>query len=163
VLAERRRKFFVTRGGGLLCLLREHRKRRFQSVREISRGGERSGDRLLTIFEQRIEIIHERLHFIRIIAFDCPAASLAHRRETGAKTSKRRHGFLNEEHPAGDERYRQDDHRHVRPVAHRKLGMVARQLDDESNDHDHHRDHPDECSDEQAGTERALHDSVPMR
>ena len=51
----------------------------------------------------------------------------------------------------------------MRRMVHRELGMVPGQLDQQSNDRDEHRDHPDECSGEEARAERALHDSVPMR
>jgi hypothetical protein len=85
-LTERRREIVMARGVGLFCLLREHREGRLQSVREISCCREGSGDRTLTIFEQPIQIVHERLHFARMVAFDSLAASLAHQRESGAKS-----------------------------------------------------------------------------
>ncbi len=60
-------------------------------MREISCGGEGARDRTLAILEQRIQIIHERLHFARIVPFDSLAASVANpktdRRE-GSETAQ---------------------------------------------------------------------------
>jgi len=81
----------MARGAGLLRLLREHREGRLQSVREISCRSEGSGDRTLAILEQPIQLVHERLHFGRMVAFDSLAAPLAYRRQAGAKAPQRRH------------------------------------------------------------------------
>ena len=59
-LTERRRETVMARGAGLLRLLREHREGRLQPVREVSCRGEDSGDRTLTLVEQRIQVVHQR-------------------------------------------------------------------------------------------------------
>ncbi len=163
-LTERRREIVMARGAGLLCLLRQHREGRLQSVREISRRGEGPGDRALTILEQRVQIVHERLHFARIVAFDSLAASLAHRRQAGAKAPQRRHRSVHEEQAPHDEGSGEDSHHGViRRTGHRELRMIPGDLEQQGSDRDKHRGHPDERSDEEARAERALHDSVPMR
>ena len=62
---------------------------------------------------------------------------------------------------ASDQRHRPvDDRRHA---AHRKLPMVAHELEQQSGDRHEHRYHPAERADEEARAQRALHGSVPMR
>ncbi len=53
-------------------LVREDGERRLQTVREIARLGDRALDRFLSMLEQRVEIVDERLHLGRVRAFDSP-------------------------------------------------------------------------------------------
>jgi hypothetical protein len=161
-LPERRRQLVMPLGRRLLRLLRQHRQRRLQSVREIAGGGQGSGHGARAILEQRVQVVHQRLHLARIVALQSLTASLAHRREAGAQTSKRGQRPLHEKHSAGDERQGGDDHDDVRHVTRRDLGMVARQPDHRGDDRDQHGHHPDDGAGHEAGPERALH-SLPMR
>ena len=67
----------MTFGGGAFGLLRQHRQRGFETVCEIARLRERSAYRLVAVIEERVEIIHQRLHFGRIPSIDPAAAAVA--------------------------------------------------------------------------------------
>ena len=45
----------------------------------------RAADGLLPLVEQRVEIVDERLHFCRVLAFDAPITALVQSGKTGPK------------------------------------------------------------------------------
>ena len=74
----RGRQFVMPRRLGALGLLRQHRERRLQPVREVARLRQRAGHRPLAMLEQGVEIVDERLHLGRIDAVDPPLAAVVH-------------------------------------------------------------------------------------
>ena len=64
-----------------LGLLREHRQRRLQAVREVAGLGDRTADDLLAVVEQAVEVVDERLHFTGIGAFDAMLLVAVNRRQ----------------------------------------------------------------------------------
>ncbi len=68
--ANRRRTLTLPRRLQLFRLLRQHRQRRLQSMRQIARLRQRPPRNPLAMLQQRIEIVHQRLHFRRILPFD---------------------------------------------------------------------------------------------
>ena len=70
---------------GDLGFVGEHGQRRLQGVRQIARLRDRPLHGLIAQIQQRVEIVHHRLHFARIVAFDSLVSPIAHQRETGAK------------------------------------------------------------------------------
>ncbi len=65
-----------------ICLLRKHSQRRLQAVGQVSGFGQRPLHRFLAMFEQRIQIVHQRLHFCGIASVDPAFLTIAHRRQT---------------------------------------------------------------------------------
>ena len=59
-----------------LRLVRNDGERRLQAVRQVARLRDRTADGLLSLVEQRVEIVDERLHFCRVLAVDAPIAPL---------------------------------------------------------------------------------------
>ena len=67
----------MTAGGGALGVLRQDGERRLQAVCEIAGLGDRAVGHLLALAQQRIEVVHQRLHLGRIASLDlCTRAAL---------------------------------------------------------------------------------------
>ena len=78
LLRDRRGELGLAGGRGALGLLRQHRERRLQAVREIAGLADRAADRCVAMLEQRVEIVDERLHFARIASLRACASPLLH-------------------------------------------------------------------------------------
>ena len=77
-------------GIGAIGFVHQHRQRRFEAVREIAGFAERAADRVVAMIEQRVQIIHQRLNFGWIAAFEPPLAAVANGGQACAQFVERR-------------------------------------------------------------------------
>ena len=95
LLPEGRGEIVVTGSGGAIGLLRQHRQRRLQAMREIAGRRARAPDHLLALVQQLIQIGDERLHFYRVAAFEAAFAPVA-------QAAKPRPQLVDRAHAAAD-------------------------------------------------------------
>ena len=55
----------------------KHREWSFQSMGEVASFRESAPDNLFAVLQQRIEIVHQRLHFVRVGSFDSASGAIA--------------------------------------------------------------------------------------
>ena len=81
LLGHRRRELGLAGGRGAVRLVRQHRERRLEAVREIAGLGDRAAHRLLLVGEQRVQVGDERLDFGGIAPFDAAGGPALHVRQ----------------------------------------------------------------------------------
>ena len=86
----------------VVAFMRDHRERRLESVREIGRFRERAPHRFLAVVEQRVQLVHERLHFARIRPLHALLLAFADARELLVKPRHARQGASHQKQ-SGDE------------------------------------------------------------
>ena len=92
-----------------LSLVRENRQRRLQPVREVAGFRDRATNGLFTAVEQRVEVVHERLHFRRVGSIDATVAALVQSGETRSKVVDRRHATPHLQKPGDHRKHREQD------------------------------------------------------
>jgi hypothetical protein len=100
LLSQPGREFCMTLALGAIGFLREHREGRLQSMCEVSSFRERFAHTTVLVREQHIEIVDERLHFVRIPAFDLPFVSVVHGGEAVPQVRQRLEPADREPQPA---------------------------------------------------------------
>ena len=92
-LANRRREIGVAGRSGAVGLVRQDRQWRLQAVRQIAGFRDRAADRELAVFEERVQIVDERLHFGRIRPVELALDGLGEPGRGGCESSEtaRRH------------------------------------------------------------------------
>ena len=110
-------------------LVRENGQRSLQSVSEIARFGLCATHCLFTMLEKGIQIVNQRLNFVRIRAHHALVASFANGSQTRLQVFEGRHGISNEKKAAGDTAERNDRYpcamrqrHHIRKVEEKRAG-----------------------------------------
>jgi hypothetical protein len=135
--------------GGALGLLRQHGERRLQPVREITRFPEGAAHRAVAMFEQRVEIVDERLHLRRIPSLERALRAFLHVAEPLPHLGERDEPGTDDGEPRGERGGGQDRHE-VRAALDRQHDRP----DGEQAERPEHRAH------DHAAAER-LHDAGP--
>ena len=86
LLADRRGELALAGGAGAFGLARQQRQRRLETVREVAGLRNRALHRLLALFDQRVQVVDERLHLGGIVALR-PARRVPRARGRGASRS----------------------------------------------------------------------------
>ena len=99
LLAHRLREIGVAERRRALGFLRQHGQRRLQPVREIARLGDGAAHRTRLMFEQRVEIVDQRLDLARIVAGHLPRGAGANLGEPPAHPFEWRQRAAHERQP----------------------------------------------------------------
>ncbi len=152
-----------------LHLAGDHRQRRLETVRQIACARQRAAHRVFAMVEQRVQIVHEGLHFLGKGAREPVAAALANPRQARAQQGERREPAAHVEQARGHAGQRNGQRPHH--VAKRVVqdAWPIRVVHDEGRRGDareHEQTHgPQQGAREQspAQRERRAHDPAPTR
>ena len=162
LLVDRGRQIVLASRFGAFDFLRQDGKRRLQPVREIACLRRCPRDPAFAIVEQPIQIVDERCHFVRILAFDPAASPVAHIGEALTEHRERRESSTNHGQTGGDE------HR----AGHRQQPFVDEQprpwVVGDDRDRDRERgseeaDGPEDRAEDESGMKRLELHASPMR
>ena len=120
----------LPRGSGAIGLVRQHREGSLETVRKVARSGDGTFNRLFPIFEQRVQIVNERLNFAWICSLDSPILACTNSRQSFPQSPERRQALS----------YSQDSRGHEEQACESWSSGMGR-ADARKDMHDHQRKH----------------------
>ena len=149
-------------GIGPVGFLRQNSQRILQSMRQVSGLGQRPADDPFTMFQQGIQVIHQRLHLCRVSAFNPAEGTVTEAQQLPAQAAKGQQSLtqLQDSHQHTEERKnkcrRQIDYASAILMVHHKERNLQQR---------NKAERPEKSAKEDAPAERVrpLHDAAFMR
>jgi hypothetical protein len=115
LLVDVLRQVGMARGGDEIGLVGKHSERSLKAVRKVSGRRESASERLFAIFQQRIQIVDQRLNLSRVDSLDPARSAYAHGHQALAQSAERREPLARpEERSTHENQSREDRHGRMR-------------------------------------------------